>query len=308
MMKIAAHALILMFLVGAAHAQLRVSAIEPVPLSPHRDWSYPRFSPDGKSLLLTTSSYAGIWVYSLRDKELRQVTSDPGSGYGFTLSPDGASLAYRRSHLDSKRRHRVQEIVLKDLHSGEEKVVGFGRRLSVPALSKKGLVFTEGKQMMSIPLPLEGESAGAAVLGIEETKIAVLREGVKSLIDPLGNGSYIWPSLSPDGTRIVAYEMDRGAFICDLDGNVLDRIGRRDAPAWTRDGAWLAYMDDRDDGLRVISSDIYCVSSDGKITVRLTNTPDVMEMNPQCSPTENKIVCNSLAGDIYVITYEERGE
>jgi hypothetical protein len=31
----------------------------------------------------------------------------------------------------------------------------------------------------------------------------------------------------------------------------------------------------------------------------------VIELFPDCSPTEEKIVCCSLAGEVYLITYEE---
>jgi Tol biopolymer transport system component len=102
--------------------------------------------------------------------------------------------------------------------------------------------------------------------------------------------------------------MNRGTFVCDRSGTVLARIGLRDAPVWTRDGKWIIYMNDRDDGERMLSSDIYCVTPDGTRTIRLTATPDVMEMNPQCSPTEDRIVCDSPDGDIYMITYAEQGK
>jgi Tol biopolymer transport system component len=143
------------------------------------------------------------------------------------------------------------------------------------------------------------------VLGIEATKIAVAVHGVKKLLDPLGKGNYIWPALSPGGTQLVAVDLERGAFVCDLEGNVNVRLGRRNAPAWTRDGRWIVYMDDRDDGHSLISSDLYAVSADGATTVRLTDTPDVHEMYPDCSPAESIILCSSLAGDLYLLTYGE---
>ena len=64
-------------------------------------------------------------------------------------------------------------------------------------------------------------------------------------------------------------------------------------------------MDDRDDGHVVLSSDLYAVSSDGMTTVRLTDTPGVHEMYPECSPTDNTVVCSSLNGDLYLLTYIE---
>ena len=63
-------------------------------------------------------------------------------------------------------------------------------------------------------------------------------------------------------------------------------------------------MDDRDDGEKLLSSDLAAISLDGNTVVQLTSDK-VMEMYPQCSPTENKIACSSADGAIYVLTYEE---
>jgi Tol biopolymer transport system component len=65
-------------------------------------------------------------------------------------------------------------------------------------------------------------------------------------------------------------------------------------------------MNDKDDGHKLLSSDIFAVSPDGKNVVQLTSTAGVMELNPQCSPTENKIVCNSADGAIIILEYEEQ--
>jgi Tol biopolymer transport system component len=161
----------------------------------------------------------------------------------------------------------------------------------------------------SIGNSVQGVSAGSqpagtvSVLGIEDTKIAVLRDGVKVYLDPLGGGSYVWPSLSPDGSRLVAYEMDRGTFLCDPDGSHPVNIGRRDAPSWTRDGKWLVYMADKDDGHAIRSSEIAFISTDGRVGGRLTSTSRRIEMYPQCSPVDDRIVCSTLGGEILVITY-----
>jgi Tol biopolymer transport system component len=86
----------------------------------------------------------------------------------------------------------------------------------------------------------------------------------------------------------------------------MNRLGRRDAPSWTRSGNWIVYMDDKDDGHQILSSDLWAVTPDGKSAVQLTTTDRILEMYPQCSPTENKIVCSTMGGEIYLLSYEER--
>jgi Tol biopolymer transport system component len=99
--------------------------------------------------------------------------------------------------------------------------------------------------------------------------------------------------------------MSRGAFVCDLTGNVKAMLGRRSAPEWTRDGAWIVFMDDRDDGHRILSSDLYALRPDGSEVTRLTDDDSVIEMYPHCSPSDNLIVFNSLEGNVYLLRYEE---
>jgi Tol biopolymer transport system component len=299
----------LLFLLGGLStgwSQLSIVNIEKLPLESRSDWDAPQFSPDGKRIYLTTAGYTGIWEYSLDDRSTRIVTEDRGAGYGFVLSPDAKRIAYRRTKTDKETHRRVQEIVVMDLSTGKSTVQASGRDLSLPTFSTAGVVFSGGKE--AIDLPSVAKSGEVLLIGIENTKIALVRNGNKILLDPFGKGSYIWPTLSPDRQRIAAYEMSRGTFVCDLDGTVRSELGKKDAAVWTRDGKWLVYMDDKDDGHRILSSELYCTSPDGGTVVQLTDTENVVELYPQCSPTENKIVCSSLRGGIYLLTYKEVGQ
>jgi len=287
----------------AAHSQLKITNVETLPLDKSQEWGYPVFSPDGKKILYTTSTFQGIWEYNTGSKSTRQVVTDPSSGYNFAISPDGKTLAYRRTLPGAMIGHRVQEIVTKNLESGRVNVVASGSNLSTPSFAEGQVIYTNDiatKNLQSL-----SASARTFVVGIENTKIAVVVSGEKRLLDPLKRGSYIWPMLSPDGKKIVASDMSRGTFVCDLNGKVLARLGKRNAAVWTRDGKWLISMNDKDDGHTITSSDLYCISPDGKIARQLTRTDNTVELFPQCSPTENKIVCSTLDGGILLLTYEE---
>lgn len=293
---------VLMIPFSLLSAQPRVVSVEQLPVGDERAWEDPRFSPTGTSVFYTSPSFQGIWEFSLETRSVRQITADTHSGYGYSVSSDGKTIAYRRT-LPQQNNRRKQEIILKDLREESASVIDSAPELSTPAFADRRLAYTKGGQQEELSLSLDGSEI--QILGIEDTKIALLRGSAKILLDPLGSGSYIWPSLSPDRTKIVAYEMDRGAFVADLTGTVLARLGRRDAPSWTFDGRWIVYMDDKDDGHRILESDIMIVAPDGKTTVRLTETPDVIELNPQCSPTEAKIVYHTLDGRLFLLTYSE---
>ena len=287
-----------------SRAQPRALGVETLPLGKSRSWSQPRWSPDGKTIFYTASDFDGIWAYSTAGGKIVQITSDRGSGYGFTISSDGGKIAWRRTLSGALPGERLQEAVVRDIAGGASSVLASGKSISIPSFVRSDVVYSVGNQVQGVKAGAQ-PAGTVSILGIEETKIAILRDGVKSFIDPLGNGSYVWPSLSPDGSKLLAYEMDRGTFISDADGSHAVRVGRRDAPVWTRDGRWVIYMADSDDGHAIRSSEIAYVSPDGAISGKLTSTSHTIEMYPQCSPVSDAIVCSTLEGEILVITYDE---
>lgn len=289
---------------STAHAQINIKRTEKLTLSRSQAWSHPQFSPAGGLIYFTNLDGNGIWEYSLKTRTTRQLTSDPKSGLSFTIATDGKSLVYRRSQQDESGRTRKQDIILMNLAKRSTSVLASGSDVSAPSFANNVPVYsTRSKTEV---LARTAGTANITVLGIENTKIALNVNGKKTLLDPLGGGSYVWPVLSPDKRQLVAYEMDQGAFVCDLAGTVINKLGRRDAPSWTRSGKWIVYMDDKDDGHKLLSSEICAVSPDGKMIVPLTSTPGLHEMYPQCSPTENKIVCSTSDGSIVILEYEER--
>ncbi len=287
-----------------SQAQIRLSRTQNVPLGQAHAWSHPQFSPDGTTIYFTDLDGNGIWEFSLKSRSTRQITADPKSGLAFSVSSDGKSILYRRTLYDKTGRTRKQDMVLMDLAKRSSSVLTTGPDVSNPAFAGNVPLYSIRSKTEGLP-GLAG-TRDVTVIGIENQKIALSINGKKALMDQLGNGSYIWPVLSPDKKLLVAYEMDRGAFISDLQGTVISKLGRRDTPSWTRSGKWIVYMNDKDDGHKLLSSDIFAISSDGKTVVQLTSTEGVMELNPQCSPTENKIVCNSSDGAIIILEDEEQ--
>jgi len=288
---------------ATAISQVTITSTQRLDLPAGRHWSAPRFSPDGQSIFLTTSGYSGIWQFRPGTRSLQQITAEPGAGYGYSLSSDGMRIAYRKTSFGTSVFDRTQEIIEVDLRTLNAIPVARGRNLSLPVYQPNGVVYQE---MAANDLAAASGSSRSrpVVLGIDRTKIVLLVNGTKQLFDPYGDGSYIWPRISPDGTRMVAYEMKRGTFVCTMGGKVTAELGKLDGAVWTRSGEWIVYMEDRDDGHAITASDLYCVTPDGVKTIRLTSTPAI-ELTPDCSPTDNLIVCSTLNGEIHLMRYEE---
>jgi len=290
--------LFVIFTTNLALSQIKVVSIEKVNL-PEKVYSYQmKFSSDGKQLYFSNSSFDGIWRYNIDEKTTQQITNDNFSGFGFDINKTGDKIAYRRTI--SNGLNRRQEVVEKNLVDNSTSLLESAQNISTPIYYGEKVVSSKNVNDLH-GIMVEDN---IKLLGIENTKIAIIKDGKKEILDPLGNGSYIWPSLSPDGKTIVAVDMTQGAFLCTIDGKVTQILGRRNAPSFTYDGKWIVYMLDKDDGHRIISSNIYAVSVDGKITVQLTNDANI-NINPVCSINENKVAFSTLDGDLFILSYEE---
>jgi len=291
--------LVLIFTALNMSAQIKTVKIEKITLPESVSAYQAKFSQDGNTIYFSNSSYDGIWKYSLAEKNLTAITKDRFSGFSYDLDQSGSKITYRRSLLENGE--RVQEIVEKNIIDNTVIVLDRSNTLTTPIYYSGKVIYSKNRAALNIT-PNGNE---IKILGVEDTKIALLVNGKKEILDPVPGGSYIWPSLSPDGKMIVAYEMSKGTFICSIDGKIIATLGRKNAPSFTKDSKWIVYMNDKDDGHNIITSDIYAVSADGKQTVRLTDEAGIIELNPVCSSTQNKIVFTSLNGEIFVLSYEE---
>ncbi|HEX2982045.1 MAG TPA: hypothetical protein VHO28_00735 [Ignavibacteriales bacterium] len=153
-----------------------------------------------------------------------------------------------------------------------------------------------------MPSSLRKSSAAGEVALLNESGAMVLvRNGYKKTIEPFGKNIYIWPSLSPDGTKILFTLASKGTFISDLEGNILVSLGKANAPQWSPDGKWIVYMDDYDNGSSFTRSDLFAVSADGSVKVDLSYGEDEIEMYPQWSADGSKIVYHTDSGKIMLL-------
>lgn len=289
---------------ACAVGQVRITNVQSLPLPPGQRWMAPGWSPDGNAFFVTSANYRGLWRYDLMTGTLAEITTDAGAGFGWSASPDGAVVAYRRTIAGAHAGERTQEIIRVDLASGSSSSLAAAPSVETPVFAGDALIVNSARAGFRSLGKVESVGRRTVVLGIEDGRIILLNNGQKVALDPFGDGSYIWPSLSPDGTHLLAYDMARGAFVSDLQGNVITRLGRLDGPTWTRDGAWIISMKEENDGHIITGSDLFATSPDGTQRVRLTNTPSI-ELAPSCSPVDNRILCATDEGTVLVLTYEE---
>lgn len=272
-------------------------------ISPESDISfyYPKFSPDGERLLLTRERFVGLWEYNLKTQTLVQISQEMGSGYEPLYSPDGTRIYYLKDMYENHRRYRSL-MVYNRLNKGSDYLIENERLLTHPLLAtEKGVVTRTGKKILVIDRDRKAENPGTRLVHTFENHLTLYENGKEKRLTPSGEGNYVWASLSPRGDQILYNKAGEGTFICDLDGNIQVELGYANAPVWSPNGQWIAYMKDYDDGHFITESEIWLASADGKESVQLTKTDDVIEMYPRWSPDNKALTYHDLTGRIYIM-------
>ncbi len=265
---------------------------------------FPKLTPDGTAVLFTGPRYTGLYLLNLGETKIKKLTDEAGAGYEYSLSPDGKKVIFRVFEMKNFRKfYTLKELNLQDGAQRElEKEV---RTLSPPAVFKGKLVYLKDqtvKTQLLIPSTLQSKDNSEKAVFIRNRTIILIEDGIQKELQPLGEGIYIWPRLSPDGQRIVFTKAGEGTFVCDLQGNILTDLGYANAPVWSPDGKWIAYMVDHDDGHRYTDSEIFVVPANGGSPVQITNTSNVIEMYPNWDGKITQLVFASDQGQIFLAT------
>ncbi len=271
-------------------------------LSSNSEYCFPHFSPDGNSIAFTTQGFTGLYILDMKTRKNVQISDKAGAGYNPVFSNDGSTIYYRWDEYRGMKKY--SSIYSKNLNTKGVAIIESGKRkLSPPQIVNNKLIYKLGNELSKQQLSEKTEPGQSRDIWtcIENQKIVVYINEDRKVLAPMGEGNYIWPQLSPDKTKILFTFTGHGTYISDLDGNILADVGYLNASKWLNND-WIVGMKDHDDGYIVTSSDIYAVKSDGQRSVRLTRTEDEMEMYPDCSYANSKIVYHTLKGDIYLMT------
>ena len=280
--------------------------------------SSPRWSPDGKWIAFSAPKGNGIGIVRADGSERRVLTAEPGSGYRFSWSPDASRIGFRATRKDAGPRTYVIRTI--EVATGEIEASSDVVSDAQPPVWQRG---PEGMRWISHAAsgPIEGAWRGAArAVEVGPSLLIAQDRGIwlhapdaaqrrKLSSDPALN-----PVWSRDGGRIAFDSLDQIAVATP------PQEGRKlcagNHPAWSPDGKWIVFQITRDhshaaddprqhtpDSLphlhddktnhRIVDSDLWIIGADGAGRHQLTNTPDVMESEPDWSPDGEAIVCGT---------------
>ena len=254
----------------------------------------PVLSPDGQKVLFTQSDYEGLNVYDIADDVVTPLASDRLAGFSPAFSKDGKSVYFLSQTRENMLVYREMKSVNLD-GTGMSTVMGKSRGMLHPVAVDGGVVTVSDNGRK-----LKAKSNGGTYAYSAGKEIVVVKNGIEKKIAPVPTKyTYIWESLSPDGTKILFYAGGKGAYICDLDGNLVAELGKYTSPAWCGND-YVVAVNATHDGHQYETSQIVLLKVDGSYKKELT-APVSMSMHPTASASGDRLTYNTIDGRLFLM-------
>lgn len=218
--------------------------------------------------------------------------------YNVAITPDGSNVVYTRPSFN-KNHLRYNAVERVNIANGKKDVlVKASRNLSSGAAVTNGTVSVVNNGRMQSKAIGANTSDVRPVVAIYQGHLTVTQNGKTVNIDPQGRGSYLWPSLSPDGTKIVYWCVYRGCFVCNLDGSDARPLGNLRAAVWAGNDAIIGMKNvDDEEGAIKASSLVAADIATGETQVL---TPEsVVAVFPSVNADATRVAFNDIDGNLY---------
>ncbi len=238
---------------------------------------HPVLSPDGTKLLFSTMDHTGLQCLNMNDGSIAIIDSRAAAGFQPIFSLDGTKVIYRTaSKIDGLVNRDVREYII-DNATNRQLLPMSREQVSPEAISRNTYA----------------ESAF--------DKINVTIDGKTTMIDPVDDAhSYLWASLSPDGTKIAFFEAFKGTFVANIDGSDARRINPKGIyPCWIDDNT-IASVSHFDDGYFITRSYVQINDITTGETAIVTTDDVLVDELTTCIST-GAIVYSTLDGEVYIL-------
>lgn len=248
-------------------------------------------SPDGSFVVFSQNTKGGLYKMNLASKGINMISAT-GNSFDLKIANDGTVIFRESKTAENKLRYTSLKSVSPR---------GVETTLLNPTRDLQGFA-VQGSSVMTVDnnkLSAKGLNGAAAV----KFPVASINKGQLcingKIISPNGQAgaSYLWASVSPNGTKVCYYLVTKGCYVANIDGSNPVYVGQLRAAKWLND-LTVVGMYDLDNGEYVTSSKLIATSIDGKVKQELT-ADNSMAMFP--STNGGKIAYSTPKGELYII-------
>jgi len=300
MLKKIALSLFLILITGSLFSQSNFEVAEMRTISSNKQYLLaPKWSPTGENIAAAGENFGSIWFYNLKTERWQKLVEQNGVGWDFDWSPDSRKIAFRANTF--KNRRKLTTIKYVDISSRKiEKVTDENRNFSTPKwISNTAIAFLHNDEyktntvvnqqlnMTEKNFPMQN-----VCLFSEKGMYTKIGDTQAQLLAPL-KGQTLYASFSPLENIVLFQKPGSKIFTFEEQTETIKFITEGEMPAWSPDGKSIVFANPKDDGYRIISSDILVCDQNGKNQHQLTGTDDELEMRPNWSPDGKQIACDS---------------
>lgn len=272
-----------------------------------------KWSPDGNSIAFSGEKFNGIWVCDANGHNVRKVTSDANSGFGFQWSGDGRTILSRPVVVENNLRYH--QVKLYDVNTGNDTVLLDKTR------SLEGLpVWTDGfqKVAMKIDDTIKNTDTGKPYLKSSSSNVektvnfggapvsASQEESIDVVSFPRFEGRYVFNRrVSPDGNKIVFEVSGLGLYVSNVDGTNLKHLGYGEHASWLPDNRYVVITMVEDDGYSITGGNLFAVDVETGEYYPLLTDDNKIALKPSVSPDGTKVLFDNPGdGAIYLMEIE----
>ena len=248
-------------------------------------------SPDGSFVVFSQNTVAGLHKLDLNTNEINMISAN-GNSFDLKIATDGTVVFRESKTAENKLRYTSLKAV--SPRGVETTLVAPTRDLNGFAVNGTNVMTVDNNKVEAKSL-IGGVAVQMPVASIRYGQLCI--DG--KVISPNGTegASYLWASISPNGTKVCYYYVSGGCYVANIDGSNPVYVGQLRAAKWLNDMTVVG-MHDIDDGEVVTSSKLIAASIDGKTHQELT-VAESMAMYP--STNGGKIAYSTPMGEMFII-------
>lgn len=267
----------------------------------------PRFTSDGKILILSSENYNELWQYNLADRSLEKIIEMPVCGNGFKLLSNPGRIVFRtKEQRENKKWGPIYSIMsytftnkkVELLHKSE-------KRLSIPTVIAGNIYFLEDehakcfspiiKQFSDVfPDPFIFAQNDLLIRTLPKRDTLKFRET---------NLKFVKAEYSNDGKFVFAITANNGTLILNRTNQQFSQNKNASNISKLSSSNLISFTSEIDDGQRTTKSEIYLGFIDNDKSVKFPNAEGELRFNPDWSPVENKIAYNTSSGEVKILSF-----